>query len=185
MGMYSTPTCMGSRSGGLISAAWATMMYFGKDGYIQCMKQIMDATQKIKKGIEEIEELEIMGNPVISIIALKESKLAIERMNDSNEGQKSWNIFNIDDAMKKRGWKVNRCLYPNCIHFCFTMANCKDPDGFIQALKESVIEVTQSPETFEQSSGAMYGAVVKIPNSGFKNDILTSYMDVVYGVYGT
>ena len=173
MGMYSTPTCMGSRSGGLIAATWATMMYFGKDGYIKCMKEIMDCVEKVIEGISDIEEIEIMGDPIGPVLAFKEK----------NEYKSDLEIFKVAQAMGDRGWSLSRCQHPNCIHFAFTIANCKDPEKFVQDMKDSVIEVMESPEKFKSGSGAMYGAVASIPSTGFKNDILSSYMDVVYGVY--
>merc|ERR1712156_160960 len=170
--MYSTPTCMGSRSGGLIAATWTTMMFLGKSGYMETMKEIMTAVDTVKEGIRSISEIELMGNPVVSTMAFRESK-----------ENKKMNIFNVGDAMGQRGWTSNRCQKPNCIHFCFTITNCKEADKFVNDLKESVKEVVEYPDKFESGNGAMYGAMIAIPSEGFKKDILSSYMDVVYNVY--
>ena len=172
MGMYSTPTCMGSRSGGLIAATWCTLMYLGKSGYIESMKEIMTTVETVKDGVSSISEIEIMGDPVVSVLAFKESKTC-----------RKLKIFKVGDAMANRGWTFNRCQKPNCIHYCFTIANCKKADKFVQDLKDSVKEVVQNPDSFPKGVGAMYGATISIPSEGFKNDILSTYMDVVYNVY--
>jgi len=172
MGMYSTPTCMGSRSGGLIAATWTTMMFMGRNGYSAAMKEIMTAVDTVKKGAVAIPEIEMMGNPVASVIAFKESKQCPKLQ-----------IFQVGDALSDRGWSVNRCQKPDCIHICLTVANCGHPDKFVEDLKASVREVVEHPEKFKGGSGAMYGAVISIPSSGFKNDILSKYMDVIYNCY--
>eukprot|EP00484_Ammonia_sp_Unknown_P026714 CAMPEP_0197038340 /NCGR_PEP_ID=MMETSP1384-20130603/15291_1 /TAXON_ID=29189 /ORGANISM="Ammonia sp." /LENGTH=564 /DNA_ID=CAMNT_0042468755 /DNA_START=75 /DNA_END=1769 /DNA_ORIENTATION=+ len=173
IGMYGTATCLGSRSGGLVVATWSTMMYFGKQGYLENMKKIMDAVEKVKSGILEMEEIEIMGEPATSVVALK-AKRKYESKVD---------IFKVQDAMSERGWAFNQCQNPNCIHFCFTVANCKEPERFVAELKESVKEVVKHPEKFKSTSAAMYGAVLQIPSEGFKNEVLAMYLDATYGVH--
>ena len=48
-GIYGSPTVNGSRSGGIIAACWATMMYMGEEGYVDSTKKIIDTTKFIEK----------------------------------------------------------------------------------------------------------------------------------------
>lgn len=40
-GIYATATISGSRAGAIIAACWASMVYYGKDGYVDCTKKII------------------------------------------------------------------------------------------------------------------------------------------------
>lgn len=48
-GIYGSPTVNGSRAGGIIAACWATLMYFGYDGYVDATKRIIDTREYIEK----------------------------------------------------------------------------------------------------------------------------------------
>lgn len=48
-GIYGSPTINGSRSGGIIASCWATLIYFGYDGYMQATKKIIDTTKYIEQ----------------------------------------------------------------------------------------------------------------------------------------
>ncbi len=49
-GMYASPTMPGSRAGGLIAAAWATIVAIGQDGYVRYAAGIMEAARIILEG---------------------------------------------------------------------------------------------------------------------------------------
>ena len=42
--------CTGSRAGAIIAACWATLVYFGEDGYVDSTKKIISTTRKIVQG---------------------------------------------------------------------------------------------------------------------------------------
>jgi len=60
-GFYATPSIAGSRPGNIIAATWATMMQFGKQGYREKAKIILDAVSNIKKGLANVTEIEILS----------------------------------------------------------------------------------------------------------------------------
>ena len=41
----------GSRAGGIIAACWATMISYGREGYVEATKQIVETTKYIFKEI--------------------------------------------------------------------------------------------------------------------------------------
>lgn len=49
-GVYGSPTMAGSRPGALSAGCWATMMYFGQDGYTNSTKKIIQTARDIKAG---------------------------------------------------------------------------------------------------------------------------------------
>ncbi|CAH0390708.1 unnamed protein product [Bemisia tabaci] len=49
-GTYGSPSMNGSRTGGLIAAAWATLLYFGFDGYVKATKKLFQPPDILKRG---------------------------------------------------------------------------------------------------------------------------------------
>jgi sphinganine-1-phosphate aldolase len=48
-GIYASPTFAGSRGGSIIAMTWATMLYFGQDGYVKSTKEVIDKTEYIHR----------------------------------------------------------------------------------------------------------------------------------------
>ena len=60
-GMYTTPTLAGSRSAGLVSQTWASILSTGEKGYLENTKAILDCSAKISAGISAIKGLKVLG----------------------------------------------------------------------------------------------------------------------------
>ena len=60
-GLYFSPTFAGSRPGALSAACWAAMLSMGEDGYKDSIQKILETAKAMKKGIDEINELKIIG----------------------------------------------------------------------------------------------------------------------------
>ncbi|CAF4922232.1 unnamed protein product, partial [Rotaria socialis] len=48
--IYASPSIAGSRSGFLIACCWATLMYYGVDGYVEETRKIIQATRALAQG---------------------------------------------------------------------------------------------------------------------------------------
>ena len=46
-GLYASPTATGTRPGGAIAAAWATLQHMGQDGYLEIARKIMDISERV------------------------------------------------------------------------------------------------------------------------------------------
>eukprot|EP00484_Ammonia_sp_Unknown_P021730 CAMPEP_0197027352 /NCGR_PEP_ID=MMETSP1384-20130603/7273_1 /TAXON_ID=29189 /ORGANISM="Ammonia sp." /LENGTH=531 /DNA_ID=CAMNT_0042456183 /DNA_START=48 /DNA_END=1643 /DNA_ORIENTATION=- len=169
IGIYCTPTIQGSRSGGLIASAWSCLMNMGEEGYQREAKLIMEAVRTIKQGVDEIDGLEVAGNPVMAVVGIiSTGKL---------------NVYHVSSAMSKRGWTLNNCKDPPCMHICVTRANCiRAKETFVKDLKESVLDVEQHPKEFEKCDGALYGVMVALPDTAAQDDIMYEYLDVMLGL---
>ncbi|OWM89786.1 hypothetical protein CDL15_Pgr024534 [Punica granatum] len=128
-GLYVSPTVAGSRPGGLIAGAWAAMMSLGQEGYLQNTKEIMEASKKIQRGVEEIQELFVVGKPDMTLVAF---------------GSDFLDIFEVNDVMSSKGWHLNALQRPNSIHICVTLQHVPVVDNFIKDLWESVQTVSKS-----------------------------------------
>jgi sphinganine-1-phosphate aldolase len=68
-GRYVTEGLAGSKSGGVLAAAWAVMQHLGREGYVAHTAQLMKVTDAFRRGIEQIPVLEILGEPLTNKFA--------------------------------------------------------------------------------------------------------------------
>ena len=170
-GIYASPALLGTRPGGSIAAAWASMMAIGEDGYIKNAKTIMNATRILMEGVRSIPELEVIGNPVMSVFAYKSNTRQVD-------------IFAVGDQMEKKGWNIDRQQKPESLHAMVTPLHQDVTDDFISDLKESVEFAKGHPELAVKGGAAMYGMIANIPlRSMIKKNVLKMMMDM-YGADG-
>ena len=122
-GIYGSPSFAGSRPGGAIAAAWAVMNYVGEERYIQMQMAAYHTTEKLKKGVLEIEGLKILGNPKATLFAIASDK---------------YDVHVIADEMHQKGWYLNRQQLPPSIHIFVTDIHVGKEELFLNDLKDAV-----------------------------------------------
>jgi len=158
-GYYASPSLLGTRAGGPIAAAWASINAMGVDGYTDQAKKCMEVADMMKKAITDIPELELVGNPVMSILCFKSINAKIHP-------------FALADAMAKKGWKLSRQQNPNSLHVTIMPIHWNVREKLIKDLRESVETVRKSPNMNHEGSAAMYGVLAKIPTDTKVADFL-------------
>ena len=144
-GIYCSPTITGTRPGCNIAGAWAALKTIGKTGYIEMAKATMLCTEKIIKAIAAIEELEIIGNPVMSIVSFKSDKL---------------DVFMLADELNKKGWHFERQQLPASLHFTINYIHSPEIIAeFISDLEQSVAIVSE--KRMMQMGNKLQTAMVK------------------------
>jgi len=166
-GIYASPTLAGSRPGVLIAGAWATMMYFGEEGYIRTTKQIIQTARRLREEINRVEGIYVLGDPEGSVIAF---------------GSKRFDIYRLSTAMNKRGWNLNSLQFPPSIHICCTMltATKKGADALLQDLHEATEELLKNPKEKADGVGAVYGMAAGVPDRTLVNEIACGFLDALY-----
>ena len=166
-GLYATPGLPGSRAGSLVAATWATMVSLGEEGYLRNTRQILDAAQRIRSAIQDIDGLKVMGDPVAMIVAFTSDK---------------FNIYELADLLTQRGYDLNVLQRPACVHICVTMPIVPVVDRFIKDIQECSSELRSKGGSSRAGSWApLYGMASALP-AGPLEDVLASYFDVVYEV---
>ncbi len=154
IGMYVTPDQPGSRCGANIMMTWGTLALIGEDKYVETTKQIITLRQEIEARLREIEDLEIMGNPQLSLVAFN---------------TKNINIFQVSHMMKEmKGWHLNNIQKPNGCHLCLTARHLSSPDfanRFVDDLKACIDYVKTHPDEKLAGDGAVYATMAKIPGA--------------------
>lgn len=103
-GIYRTSYISDSHSREMINTTWTLMMKLGKKGYIEYTKNIINLSRNIIKEIQKINELEILGDPLLNIIAFTFKK------------DVPLNVYDLQNEMKKRGWFLNGLQNPSALN---------------------------------------------------------------------
>jgi sphinganine-1-phosphate aldolase len=155
-GIFASPALLGTRPGGAYSAAWAAMQYMGTNGYRDLARKTCKALDALRKGIEKIPELYVMGDPEVVV-----GPLLAYGSRDTEV-----NIFAVGDQMDAKGWKINRLQNPDGLHAMITAQHATVTADYLRDLKESVAVVKANPELAKSGSAATYGLMSHLPLRG-------------------
>ena len=167
-GLYASPTAAGSRSGGLTAATWAAMVYLGQEGYLKAAKAIMSVADGIKKGVAEMSDLILNGEPTFVISFRSESV----------------DVFHINDFMKTKGWRFNVLQLPPALHFCVTMPQTFVPDvveRFLADLRAGVKHARSNAGTVAETT-ALYGLAGSVEGNQQVTELIFGFFDYLYAV---
>lgn len=179
-GVYASPTMAGSRPGALIAGCWASLMKIGEAGYINACSSIVGATKKIVEAIQENpalnNDLEILGQPLVSVFAFN---------------SKTLDIYDIADAMSEKGWHLNSLQNPPAIHLAVTLPIVKvweklvsDLEAVVEGEKEKervrVVEGKGAKGKNVGDSAALYGVAGSLPNKSVVVELASGFLDTLY-----
>lgn len=179
-GVYASPGFAGSRPGALIAGCWTSLMSVGEEGYMNACVKIVGSTKKIADRIRDSPvlsaELEIMGTPMVSVVAFT---------------ARSLNIYDIADVMTHRGWHLNSLQDPPAMHVAVTMPIVKvwekltdDLEAVIEAEREKervrVVEGKGAKGKAVGDSAALYGVAGSLPHKGVVVDLARAFLDTLY-----
>lgn len=164
------------------------MLFMGRDGYLESCRQIVQAARKIEAGIrEDIPELDILGNPKVTVVAFQSETL---------------DVYAVGDKMAERGWhralssyscfytqltvrfaiSVNALQNPPAVHICCTRLTVPAVDSFLSDLRASVDEVKVIPDGSHQGSMVQIYGLGRSSVSGpfIVSEFAKLYLDVLY-----
>jgi sphinganine-1-phosphate aldolase len=150
-GNYTSPGMSGSRSGGIIAAAWAAMVTLGREGYLAIAADIFRTAARLREIIGEHPELRVLGDPKFNV--------AFAATSGEESGEDPIDIFHVNDALAAKQWRMNGLQHPPAVHFCITRPNTMPGvmDRFAADLHEAV-GVARERRGTQPRSGATYGA---------------------------
>jgi sphinganine-1-phosphate aldolase len=166
-GIYASSTFLGSRSGGPIATAWASLQSLGREGYINIAKAVMKGTSTLKSAIAELPELELVGQGGMNILAF-------------TSGHKEVDIFVVADYLESKGWYVDRQQRPNCIHLTVMKHNLTIIPNYIEDLKEAIAYSKAHPEAKKEGNAALYGLMARLPLRGMVKDNVRGLFEQLY-----
>jgi glutamate/tyrosine decarboxylase-like PLP-dependent enzyme len=166
-GLYFSPTLAGSRPGALSAACWAALVSLGEQGYLEATRRILEAAAVIKRGLAEIPDLRLLGDP-LWVIAFASDTL---------------DVYRVLEVMAQRGWALNGLHHPPAVHLCVTLRHAQPgvPERFVADVREAVAHVRQHPDEPGRLA-PVYGLAATLPLRGVIGDLLKRYLDVLYKV---
>jgi glutamate/tyrosine decarboxylase-like PLP-dependent enzyme len=147
-GIYASPTMIGTRPGGPIAAAWATLQAFGVDGYREIAAKAADAADRFRAGIKAIPGLTLLGDSHSTIVAY--APIGAD-------------AYALADRLEARGWTVDRQQRPASIHLTVTANHAPIVDDYLRDLRESLAELRANPALAKSGSAPMSGMAAKMP----------------------
>ncbi|CAH3170637.1 unnamed protein product [Porites lobata] len=171
-GIYACPTIPGSRPGAIIAATWAAMMHFGESGYVESTRKIITTRMKIEEGLRKIKGIYVLGKPEVSVVAFA-----------SND----FDIYQLGDALTKRGWNLNSLQFPSSIHFCVTYLNTQAgvAELFLKDVKECCAKLLNDPQAKTEGMAAIYGMAQGIPDRSIVTELACCFLDCMYNIGNT
>ncbi|MDX1666814.1 MAG: aspartate aminotransferase family protein [Saprospiraceae bacterium] len=165
-GVYATSSLLGTRSGGPLATAWAAIQSLGAEGYLRWADRIMDGVEQIKAGLESIPEIEILGKPVMNLLAYR------TRNNRPD-------IFVVAQQLEKKGWNVDRQQLPACIHLSVLPTNLPVIDQYLSDLEQAVTYALKNPGASGEGEAAVYGLLSRMPMRGtVEKEIRNAFEDL-------
>ena len=143
-GKYCSPGIEGSRSGGLLAASWAAMVQLGRAGYRRYAQAIFETAEAMKAAVRSHPELRMVGRP--SFLFSFTSDV--------------FDIYHVNDFMRRRGWRLNGQQYPNALHMAVTRPQTQPgvAESFAVDLADAVAHANEHASE-SPASGAIYGGV--------------------------
>lgn len=127
-------TVLSSKSGGPMAGAWAVLNYLGEEGFCHIVRTVHEATQRLIRGINEIPELRVLGEPAMCLFSFTSDRI---------------NVFQLADAMARRGWYIqaqpSTPVTPRSLHISVNYGNAHQVDALLADLREAVEEVKRVP----------------------------------------
>ncbi|KAJ3146158.1 hypothetical protein HDU86_000503 [Geranomyces michiganensis] len=166
-GIYASPTIAGSRPGALIAGCWAAMVHFGESGYVASTREIMQTAMKIKAGVKKIPGIELIGDPLISVVSFR--------------AQAPMNTYAVADLLSRKEWHLNVLQNPPAIHIACTMltSNGTAADELLRDLADAVDEIRRDPEAGKGAVAAIYGTAASVPDRTIIADVTRGFLDAL------
>jgi sphinganine-1-phosphate aldolase len=152
-GVFLSHGLLGTRPGGAIAAAWASLMSIGRQTYRGYAEATMATTRKLQAGIAAIPGLEILGKPQASIFSYGSTDPKVD-------------IYAVGDQMEAKLWHIDRLQRPEGLHAMVTPRHALVADRYLADLAQSVETVRADPGLKRKGDAAMYGMISRVPLRG-------------------
>lgn len=165
-GIYATPTVAGSRSGVSIATTWASILYYGLDGYTEAALKIVKLKNNLLDCIMQIPGLIVIGTPATSVIALRSDV---------------FDIYLVGSFMNKKGWNLNILQNPKAFHICLTSLHVKNniKDEFMQDLTDAVNYANENPDNKKSGTCAIYGMTSTVGDENIIKEVTYGFLDTI------
>ena len=169
-GKYFSPGMEGSRSEGLLASTWASLVSLGREGYRNYARGIFETSAAMQTAVRSHPELRLLGEPTFLFAFTSEE----------------FDIYHVNDEMKRRGWRFNGLQYPNALHMTVTRPQLQPgvTEKFAEDLAASVAYAHEHQDQPAESA-AIYGGVpggLSNEAEGFIRTVMAQLLDAQQNV---
>ena len=132
-GFYGSTVMAGSRPAGPVAAAWATMRFLGRDGYLRLAQIALDAAGELIDAVALIPGVHVLGEPAMTVVAI------------GADDPSSLDIFAVADELARTGgWYLDRQQGPDALHLTIHAGSAPAVGAFVIDLADAVRAVGSS-----------------------------------------
>lgn len=131
-GLYGSSGVLGTKSGGSIAAAWATLRHLGDEGYLRLTESARAATDVLANYIAGDSRLVLRAQPEAMLVCFGASD------------ESTLDIFAVAEELWRRGWYVDRQEPPRSLHCTVNAVHHHTMDAFIGELASAIDHVVSS-----------------------------------------
>ena len=143
-GLYGSSGVLGTKSGGPIASAWATMRFLGEEGYLNLTRVARLATERLAAHVTSDARLILRAEPEAMLVCFGAAD------------ETALDIFAVGDELWKRGWFVDRQEPPRSLHCTINAVHENTIDDFIAQLTDATDAASGSGS---RGGSAAYGTV--------------------------
>jgi sphinganine-1-phosphate aldolase len=169
-GKYFSAGIDGSRSDGLLAATWASLVSLGREGYRKYARRIFETSAEMQAAVRSHRELRLLGEPTFLFAFTSDE----------------FDVYHVNDEMKRRGWRFNGLQYPNALHMAVTRPQTQPgvTERFAADLADAVDYAREHRDQAAESA-AVYGGVPGGLNGeveGFIRAVMAQLLDARQGI---
>lgn len=152
-GLYGSPSILGTRSGGVIAAAWAAIMHLGQDGYRELAARALAVARALMAGVNAIPGLRVIGEPAMTVFSF---------------GADGLDVMALADCLEQRGWRMDRQRNPDALHMIATPNHEQAVEPFLADLRAAADAVRAAGPARQAARGEamLYGVTGDVPVGG-------------------
>lgn len=125
-GRYSTSTMVGTRPGGAVAGAWATLHFLGSDGYQRLATGLMRVRDSYLDGIAGLPGWRLVAEPTLTVMAF---------------GSPDLDMMRVAQKLGERGWVPGTTSRPPGLHLMLSMLHAESRDGYFTDIAAIAAEV--------------------------------------------
>lgn len=143
-GFYGSSGILGTKSGGSIAAAWATLRYLGDEGYLRLTENARVATNTLATFIAGDSRLELRAQPEAMLVSF------------GARDEENLDIYAVADELWRRGWYVDRQGPPRSLHCTVNAVHQHTIEEFTRELSNAIDSVISNKT---RGDATAYGTV--------------------------
>jgi len=131
-GYYVTNTMQGSRNGGIIAAAWSTLVHMGADGYAKAAAVIHGVQTRLVAEVPRIPGLKLFTTPDVCVVPVVGDGI---------------DTYTFASRLSKRGWSVSVLQRPPCFHITCTERLAPILDDLLADMRDIAADMRAHPSS--------------------------------------